>query len=69
MLGVVLVPYRVADFQGGQKPKGEPLEIGNFFVEGDRRKGLEGVRVRSLLKSKTLLIRVDFGACPHKGNS
>ena len=31
---MVLVGYRYADFEHGKKPKGGPLEIENFFVEG-----------------------------------
>ena len=31
----VLIPYLHADFEGGEKPKGGPLEIEFFFVEGD----------------------------------
>ena len=52
------------DFQGGEKPKGGPLKIEKFFVEGDWRKGLEGVR--SLLKpSSTFLINknIKFQIC------
>ena len=30
----VLLNYRYADFEHGKKPKGVPLEIENFFVEG-----------------------------------
>ena len=31
---MVLMDYQPPDFQGGEKPKGETLEIENFFVEG-----------------------------------
>ena len=44
----VLVYYQPPDFQSVKKPKRGPLEIENFFVEGDLRKVLEGVT--SLLK-------------------
>ena len=39
---VVLIPYLPADFKHAKKPKGGPLEIEFFFVEGGLRKGLEG---------------------------
>ena len=38
---VVLVYCRGADFEGGEKPNGGPLEIKIFFVEGGKRNGLE----------------------------
>ena len=38
----VLIGYLCTDFEGGEKPKGGPLEIEFFFVEGGLRKGLEG---------------------------
>ena len=34
--------YLQADFQGGKKPKGVPLEIENFFVEAVNEKGWRG---------------------------
>ena len=37
----VLIPYLCPHFQRIEKPKGGPLEIENFFVEGGLRKGLE----------------------------
>ena len=30
----VLIPYRVTDFHSVEKPKGGPLEIENFLLEG-----------------------------------
>ena len=48
---MVLVNYRRPHFQGDEKPKGGPLEIEIFFVEGGLRKGLEGGQK----PSKTLL--------------
>ena len=41
---LVLIGYLVSDFHSVEKPKGGPLEIEKFFVEGGLRKGLEGVR-------------------------
>ena len=45
---LVLMDYLPADFQTVEKPKGGPLEIENFFVEGvNKRSWME---VRGLLK-------------------
>ena len=41
-IGRVLVNYLCPDFESDEKPKGKPLEIEKFFVEGGLRKGLEG---------------------------
>ena len=40
--GMVLINYLHTDFQSVEKPKGGPLEIEIFFVEGGLRKELEG---------------------------
>ena len=51
---LVLLNYPPPHFQRDEKPKGGPLEIEIFFVEGGLRKGLEGVR--SLLKPSSAFL-------------
>ena len=45
---LVLMDYLPADFQTVEKPKGGPLEIENFFVEGVNKRGW--MEVRGFLK-------------------
>ena len=50
----VLLGYRVSDFEHRKKPKGGPLEIEKFFVEGVNERGWRGVR--SLLKPPSVFV-------------
>ena len=50
----VLLNYPPPHFQGDEKPKGGPLEIEIFFVEGVYERGWRGVR--SLLKPSSAFL-------------
>ena len=50
----VLLYYLHTDFHTVEKPKGGPLEIEKFFVEGVNERGWRGVR--SLLKPSSAFI-------------
>ena len=52
---LLLIYYLPPDFGGDEKPKGGPLEIEKIFVEGGRRKGLEGGHLKPSSSSKTPL--------------